>query len=287
MLHNIKPHEYHCDFLPRPPVQKKDHLLLFEGEHILTKRKHDRLTLPIFCDLLYAKHWSKEARYLFSVDDTAYYDVPVSQLSQEYGKKEGERESMQYIPVSSLRTFEPAYLAFAAITGYHLHFWYTHNHFCGACGREFTHAKNERALLCPHCGYLKYPDISLAVIVGVSDGDKLLLTRYANRPYKRLALIAGFVEIGEALEDTVLREVMEEVGLNVKNIHYYDSQPWGFSNSLLAGFFAEVDGSTNITLDNRELAEAIWVKREEIPDDANLISLTSKMMAAFKLNKNR
>ena len=93
---------------------------------------------------------------------------------------------------------------------------------------------------------------------------------------------AGFVEIGETLEQTIEREVMEEVGLKVKNIRYYKSQPWAFSSSLIAGFFAELDGSDQVTLDENELAEAVWVKREDIPENPIKISLANEMMEVFQ-----
>ena len=105
---------------------------------------------------------------------------------------------------------------------------------------------------------------------------------YAGRNAKRYALIAGFAEIGETLEETVKREVMEEVGLKVKNIRYYKSQPWGLSGSLLAGFVCDLEGEDTITLDKNELAVAQWFEREEIPYDDYDVSLTREMMIQFK-----
>lgn len=128
-----------------------------------------------------------------------------------------------------------------------------------------------------------YPKISPAVIVGVYSGNRLLLTKYAGREHVRHALIAGFAEIGESLEQTVHREVAEEVGLKVKNLKFYKSQPWPFTDTLLAGFYAELDGDDTITLEENELALGIWVERENIPvEDALQMSLTSEMIAAFK-----
>ena len=137
-------------------------------------------------------------------------------------------------------------------------------------------------LRCPVCGHTVYPKISPAVIVGVKDGDRLLLTKYSGRAYKRYALIAGFNEIGESIEDTVRREVMEEVGLKVKNIRYYKSQPWSFSETLLMGFYCDLDGSAEIQLDTEELSEGVWMKREEIPKPVSDISLTSEMIERFR-----
>jgi NAD+ diphosphatase len=127
-----------------------------------------------------------------------------------------------------------------------------------------------------------FPKVAPAVIVGVTNGDKILLTKYANREYKRYALIAGFNEIGEDIEQTVSREVMEEAGLHVKNVRYYKSQPWGFDSNLLMGFFCEVDGDDGIKLDEHELSEAEWVERGDIPDYGENLSLTHEMMTVFK-----
>ena len=140
----------------------------------------------------------------------------------------------------------------------------------------------QRMLQCPCCANMVFPKIAPAVIVGVTHGDKILMTKYAGREYKRYALIAGFTEIGETAEETVKREVMEEVGLHVKNLRYYKSQPWSFSDTLLMGFFAEVEGDDSITLDREELALAEWFERENIPVSESDISLTSEMIEYFR-----
>ena len=114
--------------------------------------------------------------------------------------------------------------------------------------------EKQRMLYCENCHAMEFPKICPAVIVGVTDGNRLLLTKYAGRQFKKYALVAGFAEIGETIEETVRREVMEEVGLKVKNITYYKSQPWSFTDTLLFGFYCEVDGSAEITLDEEELA---------------------------------
>ena len=121
------------------------------------------------------------------------------------------------------------------------------------------------------------------MIVAVTDGDRLLLTRYQGRSYVKYVLIAGYVEIGETLEDTVRREVFEETGLHVKNIRYYKSQPWGFTDTMLSGFYCTLDGSDRVTLQESELSEAVWMHREEIPPRENDVSLTSEMIEHFRL----
>ena len=165
--------------------------------------------------------------YLFSVDDDDYFLL----------NKDPEEipEGYNFCTVRDLRNQQigPKYRTFAAITGLHLYNWYRTNRFCGCCGHETVHSSTERALKCPSCGHLIYPRIVPAVIVGVKNGDKLLLTKY-RKGFTPFALIAGFTEIGETLEETVSREVMEEAGLRVKNIQYYKSQPWGVVDDLLS-----------------------------------------------------
>ena len=108
------------------------------------------------------------------------------------------------------------------------------------------------------------------------------MSKYAGRTYKKYALLAGFAEIGETLEETVKREVMEEVGLKVKNIRYYKSQPWSFSDTLLMGFYCDLDGTDEIILDREELALAEWFEREKIPVGPSRDSLTNEMIMKFK-----
>ncbi len=175
-------------------------------------------------------------------------------------------------------------LFYALYTAAHLAIWYQHNRYCGSCGHETVASLAERARICPACKRVIYPQLIPAIIAGVIDpaADRILLTKYANRDVPYYALIAGFTEIGETLEECVEREVYEEVGLHIKNIRYYKSQPWGSVQDILAGFYCDVDGSTAIRRQEDELKEAVWVPRDAVelqPDDW---SLTNEMMENFK-----
>jgi NAD+ diphosphatase len=219
-------------------------------------------------------------QYLFSIDDERFF-IPDVLSSHFIAAPNG----YELIENNLFRTFEPAHIAFAVATALQLYQWYKHNVYCGCCGAKMTHAMTERACVCTQCEYKVFPKISPAVIVAVTYGEKLLVTRYKNRPVRRYALVAGFTEIGETLEDTVRREVFEETGVQVKNIKYYKSQPWGISSSLLSGYFCELDGDPEIVLDENELSEAIWLHRDEIPPAQSEISLTSEMMERFRTNR--
>jgi len=210
---------------------------------------------------------------LFSVDGRAFY------LTLEACTLPGYTE----VSMRKLRSLpgEPKAYVFAAFTAMHLAEWYRRKRFCGACGGSLVPDRTERAMICPKCGEKYYPRINPAVIVGVINGDRLLITRYRTGPGIS-ALIAGFAEIGETLEETVRREVMEEAGIRVKNIRYYKSQPWGVASDLLTGFFCDVDGDDSIRMDERELKYAQWVAREEILLQPTDYSLTNEMMRMFQ-----
>lgn len=211
MIQDIYPHRYHNEY--RPCAPRPDSILLFYDEEcVLAAMPDEKLQFPQFRHLgANAAAVAENAVYLFSIDDLAYFltlDRP------KLNPQDAEHFSMH--PVSIFRTAKPLAQAFAGITGSQLKNWYDTSRYCGRCGSELKQDKKERMLRCPVCGHTVYPKISPAVIVGVKDGDRLLLTKYSGRAYKRYALIAGFNEIGESIEDTVRREVMEEVGLKVK-----------------------------------------------------------------------
>ena len=128
--------------------------------------------------------------------------------------------SYTYVRMSDVRRMRAKAQVLAAATAWHLYVWYRDNRFCGRCGGRLVHSETMRMLSCPSCGNQIFPKIAPAVIVGVTDKERILMTKYANREYKRYALIAGFTEIGETAEETVRREVYEEVGLRVKHIRY-------------------------------------------------------------------
>ena len=135
-----------------------------------------------------------------------------------------------------------------------------------------------------------FPRILPTVIISVIHDDKLLMIRYRGREedgYAGTALIAGFVEIGETVEDAVRREVMEESGLVATNIRYYKSQPWGFGSNLIIGVICDIEGSAEIHVqDTDEIAEAVWLTRDEIHKKYNGVSITTEMIALFKYGED-
>ncbi|MBQ8526016.1 MAG: NAD(+) diphosphatase [Clostridia bacterium] len=282
MIQDISPHYYDVTY-KKPVPRTDDIMLIFDNDSLLCRMDGDNVVFPTVGDIraLYSPT-AEKAKFLFTIDDTNYFELRTL--------PEGGFPGWSYIPKSSFRDLRPVWYAFAAITAVQIHNWYTNNSFCGKCGTPMIPQGEERAMLCPNCNRLSYPQICPSVIVGIINGDKILLTKYApsHGKYKRYSLVAGYTEVGESLEDTVRREVMEEVGLRVKNLRYYKSQPWSFTDSLLVGFFCELDGDDAVTMDENELCVARWLTRDEIPDDCAdpTISLTGQMIYEFKNSKN-
>ncbi len=273
MIQDIYPKIYHNEYYDIKP-DVNDFILVFFKNTALIRFHEGKLRYPVFKEL---QTFSCDYYYLFSIDRYRYF-LACPKVSQEMIQIDG----YHYEDISIFRTALSRHTSFAGITAHHLFNFYQSGRFCGSCGHKMLPDHKERMLICPQCHHLVYPRISPAVIVGVINKDRLLMSKYAGRSYKNYALIAGFTEIGESAEQTVAREVMEEVGLRVKNIRYYKSQPWAFSGSLLMGFFCDLDGSDQINLDTNELSEAGWYSRNEISLEDDHISLTREMIMKFK-----
>ena len=289
MIQDISPKKFHLTYKASRP-DAADPVFVFRG----ASKREDRALLHIaadgrLCPPTYADLCSagavrdpEQLQYLFAIDDTAYY------LLRNGGADDIELPGVEYVVI---RTFCDRAVtddvSLAGMTAYHLFFWYRDNQRCGRCGQKMIPFAAERAVQCPACNNLVFPKLMPAVIIAVKDGERLLTSRYAGREYKGIALLAGFCEIGESLEQTVAREVEEEVGLKVKNITYFASQPWGMDSNLLMGFYADVDGSTEIHRDEQELATAQWVDRSELEPAKYLASLTMTMIEAFRTGEIR
>jgi NAD+ diphosphatase len=158
--------------------------------------------------------------------------------------------------------------------------WDRTHQYCGHCATPTTQLPHERAKRCPKCGLVNYPRLSPAVIMLISRGEELLLARAHRFPAGMYSVLAGFVEPGESLEETVVREVREEVGIEVKDIRYFGSQPWPFPNSLMIGFTATY-ASGDIVIEPEELADAAWFSKDNLPPIPPKLSIARKLIDWF------
>ena len=273
MIQDIYPHKLDNHYYPSRELADGSFVMAFRQQEILVRDGE----FPRVSEL--PEEFRDRLIYLFALDEDLYFFLDAGDegmiLPEGYG----------FVNVRSFRrsgTVEKKNV-FLAFTALQLANWYRGNRYCGICGKETRLDDKERAIRC-ECGNVIYPRVVPAVIVGITNGDRILVTKYKTG-FAHFALVAGFTEIGETLEETVAREAMEETGLHVKNIRYYKSQPWGIVDDILVGFYCDVDGDDTIRMDEGELKVAEWRTREEVelqPDD---YSLTNEMMKMFKEGK--
>lgn len=282
MIQDIYPHSFDIEYKNIvPDIECK--IIFLSEKKIYVLEKESLTDFPTYQEIDNKLLSINNLQYLFSLDGIKFFRChldKVDDIESLYQKNDGVWKTRH-----EMRQTKPKEITLAAITAMHLDGWYESSKYCGACGEKTVHDEKERMMRCPCCNNMIFPRINPAVIVGVTKGDEILLTKYRGREYTNYALIAGFTEIGESFEQTVSREVMEEAGLKVKNIRYYKSQPWGFADNILAGYYCEVDGDSNIKMDDEELSVAEWVKRSDIPDRFENLSLTHEMIMNFKVDK--
>ena len=282
MIHEILPHKLNNEFRVQDP-KPTDFLIRYNGSKTLLKKNDEDYAIPQIGEILAIEGKTLidfEGHYLFSIDDAAFF-LDDSLAGKTDSAASAAPEGFEFMGNRTFRGMNPVERMGGA-TAAHIAHWESLNKFCGKCGNVTIRGDHERSIICPKCGNIVYPRISPVVIVAVRNGDKLLMAHNIDNPNPRLFLISGFVEIGESLEQAVHREVMEEAGLRVKNIRYFGSQPWPFSDSLIAGFTAELDGDDTIHMQKEELSEALWVKRENIPEYETDVSISCCLIENFR-----
>ena len=248
------------------PASEGDTLFCFRGDELLVCGDESAPSLPVYGQLTPPCH------HIFSIDGRGCY------ISEEILD---EKDGFRYVKAPALvRSHPDKKTAFSTVTAWQLSKWEQSRRFCGRCGTMTHRSTFERAMVCPKCGLTEYPKICPAIITTESHNGKLLMAKNVNGT--RYSLIAGFVEIGETFEETVKREVMEEVGLKVTDIKYYKSQPWGFSDSQMIGFTCRLDGDQDVpTLQESEISAAAWFAPDEIQPMSNNISIASELIQNF------
>lgn len=273
MIQDIYPHRFNNLFLPNENIGEKDYIFHFQGNSLLLKTNVELFEIPRKEDFPEISD-KTEKTFLFTLDEVSCFLV--------WALPEEKRINFVYREISFFRTIKHPEIAWISMVAFHLMNWYTQNRFCGKCGTATRHRSDERALICPACNTVIYPKISPAIIVAIICKDKILLARNSNFPGQWFSLVAGYADIGESLEETLKREVKEEVGLDVTNIRYYRSQPWPLSGSMMIGFIAEADENQAIAVDPAEISEAAWFSRGNLPDHPSTISISGEMIEKFE-----
>ena len=178
----------------------------------------------------------------------------------------------------------PDVLFAAAGRGQQIISWYEDNQYCGRCGNSMSQHEAERAMMCVPCKQMIFPRISPCIIVLITRGDEVLLAQGVGFPNGMYSTLAGFVEAGETPEEAVIREVREEVGVEIENICYFKSQPWPFPSQLMLGFYAEYK-SGDIVPDSDEIVDAKWCKINDLPNTPPANAISGQLIAAYIKNR--
>lgn len=214
-------------------------------------------------------------------NDIPYFTIELNENSKTLLNKHGHFiELRKALP--NLSEFDRTILLHSRAMSH----WHSRHKFCGTCGSPTISKEAGNLLVCTNenCKQSHFPRTDPAIIVLVTKNDKCLLGHSKGWQGNRYSTLAGFVEPGESLEETVKREVFEESGIVVKNIKYFSSQPWPFPSSLMLGFTADAENE-NIVINKDELESVLWFSREEIKEKLvnGKIKMPGKVSIAFKL----
>ena len=259
-----------------PPGEREEPAwwFAFRGNELLVRQDSESVSLPSLRDFAELGLPHGGEHFLGRLDGRACYalDIPEGTQAPRGMTYEGLRkvfgrleEGLFWVAGRAIQIVE----------------WDRTHRFCGRCGATLRNRTQERAKECPQCGLLQFPRLAPAVIVLVERGNQLLMARSRHFAPGVYSVLAGFVEPGETLEEAVKREVREEVGVEVKDIRYFGSQPWPFPHSLMIGFVAQYAGG-EIRINAEELEDAGWYTADRLPGQPGKISIARRLIDYFR-----
>ncbi len=268
------------NFIPeKVPLSKNTgpaYWFAFRNDELLVKMADERTIIPCITDLSSFNLKPVRTQYIGTLDERPCY-------SAELKKDVQAPEGMSFHGLRQI--FVPLGDDLFRIAGRAIQImkWDQNHQFCGRCGNSTETVHTEHAKVCVKCGLRCYPRLSPATITAVIKGKRILLAHAGRFPSKLYSVIAGFTESGETLEECVKREIMEEVGIEVKNIRYFGSQPWPFPDSLMVAFTAEYAGG-KIVIDKNEIADAGWFSADDLPGIPDKVSIARRLIDWFVAN---
>jgi NAD+ diphosphatase len=266
--------KFSMSFFSNQPYSSPDSLIfIFHGPKLIVKKIGSNVFIPSGKDIL--QFGIKHTTPLFIGDFEQKPCFCAQSVSSVFNSNlfdfHGLRELFGNLPEKIFKM---------ATLGLQVNNWDQVSKYCGKCGQHFYLMKSERAKECLSCGHIQYPRISPAVIMAVTRGKKILLARSNHLKFSFYSVLAGYVEVGETLEECVEREVFEEVGLSVKNIKYFGSQSWPFTNALMIAFTAE-HASGEILIDQNEILDAAWFSPDKLPQLPGWGSISRRLVDYF------
>ena len=273
-------------FIPgiEPLNENKNNISLWfviKGDDILIKKSNEKLDVVRLKDISNIGIKTVRTQYLGNYFGENCFSVEASDKSII------DDELYSFIPIRRF-LMSDVEENFKWLYGNALHIrnWDRDFQFCSRCGIKVNKSRTERSKVCPKCGLISFPRISPAIIVAVTKGDKLLLANNKKFSKDFYSVIAGFVDVGESLEECVIREVKEETNIEIKNINYFGNQTWPFSESLMIGFTADY-ANGELKPDGVEIEHVDWFDVDSLPKYFKGISISSKLIDDFIENKKR
>ncbi|HVV68404.1 MAG TPA: NAD(+) diphosphatase [Gammaproteobacteria bacterium] len=248
---------------------------VFKGEEILIQKIQNQMSIPELIDITAFDLQILHQHYLGVYDNTHCFVAEVAENSIS-----PESMAFQHLRQSYEALSDNEDLFLLASRAKQILLWDKSTRFCGYCGQETTLSTTERAKTCSHCNAVFYPHVAPVILVRIHRQKQLLLARSPHFTKGIYSVLAGFVEPGESAEQTVVREVFEEVGIKIKNIQYFGSQPWPFPSNLMLAFTAEYE-SGEIVIDNIEIEDAGWFSVDQLPELPKKLSLSRKLIDDF------
>ena len=258
---------------PLPTENEVAFWFVFNDNKMLVKLNNDSATVPFIEDIQTLNIKPINKQYIGRLDGHPCFVAEV--ISDEITEK-----NIKFTGIRQLFGLMEEDLFWLAGRAFQLMYWNRNNQFCGRCGSKTEDQTIDHGKVCPECGLITYPRISPAIIVAITKGNEILLGQNVRNKGRFYSVLAGFVEPGETLEECVCREVKEEAGIEIKNVHYFSSQPWPFPDSLMVAFTAEYD-SGEINIDEDELCDAKWFSVDTLPEIPSSISVARKLIDWF------
>lgn len=263
---------------PEKEVAQHEYCFAFMGRSLLLICEDGSLRLPLKEELANLDINIVGKQYLGEYTGNSCFSFELEDNSLEH-------ESVRLHEIRKLRGILDDPIAALAARAVHIMEWDKKTQFCGACGAKTRQRSHERSKECPECSQLFFPKISPAIIVVIEKDDRILMARSPHFPEGIYGLIAGFVEPGESIEEAVVREVYEEVGIFIKDIEYFGSQPWPYPDSLMIGFTAN-HASGEIRIDNVEIEDAGWFTWDKMPSVPGTNSISGQLVQHY-LSKHK
>ena len=257
-------------------MNKQANYVVLQNNHVLLIKNAESFTLPTGDEL------SPLMEYISCVHQVGFHQH-IACFCAEISKDFQLSSAGLFVPIKQAISVVDNAVFPLIVKSIHLLDWNNNNKYCGFCGNHTLKNSEIFEAQCTVCEKVFYPRISPSIIVLIRKGKQILMARGPHFAEGVYGLIAGFVSPGETLEEAVEREVFEEVGIKIKNIRYFGSQPWPFPDSLMVAFLADFD-SGEIQIDNVEIIEAGWYSADKLPGRTSSAKSIATLLVNYYIN---